>query len=109
MRHYKGAESQKNIKNIKNVLTKHILCDKITTEKVLLCNICLNLTLSKENGKMKYIAPEYIYNRVETEDVITGSGIFEIIKDAIVGEDENGDPIYGQKGEYSVDIGDLLG
>ena len=58
---------------------------------------------------MKYIAPEYIYNRVETEDVITGSGIFEIIKDAIVGEDENGDPIYGQKGEYSVDIGDLLG
>lgn len=57
---------------------------------------------------MKYIAPEYILNKIESEDVITGSN-FILIPDAVVGKDENGNDIVGNKGEYTVDIGDLFG
>ena len=57
---------------------------------------------------MKYIAPEYILNKIESEDVITGSN-FTLIPDVVVGKDENGNDIVGNKGEYTVDIGDLFG
>ena len=57
---------------------------------------------------MKYIAPEYILNKIESEDVITGS--FQISN--IFGTDAEGNPtdeVVGKKGEYTVDIGDLFG
>ncbi len=53
---------------------------------------------------MKYIAPEYILNKIEAEDVITASNF--TIGDIL---DENGQATGDKKGEYSVDIGDLLG
>ena len=57
---------------------------------------------------MKYIAPEYILNKIESEDVITGSN-FTLIPDAVIGKDESGNDIVGNKGEYTVDIEDLFG
>ena len=53
---------------------------------------------------MKYIAPEYLYNAIEAEDVITASNF--TIGDIL---DKEGNPTGDKKGEYSVDIGDLLG
>lgn len=53
---------------------------------------------------MKYIAPEYILNKIEAEDVITASNF--IIGDIL---DKDGNPTGDKKGEYSVKIEDLFG
>lgn len=57
---------------------------------------------------MKYIAPEYILNKIESEDVITGSN-FQIFENVDIKDSEGNVVGTGNKGEYTVDIGDLFG
>jgi hypothetical protein len=57
---------------------------------------------------MKYIAPEYKINKIESEDVITGSR-FQIFENVEIKDSEGNVIGSGNKGEYSVDIEDLFG
>lgn len=57
---------------------------------------------------MKYIAPEYKINKIESEDVITGSS-FQIFENVEIKDSEGNVIGSGNKGEYSVDIEDLFG
>lgn len=57
---------------------------------------------------MKYIAPKYILNNIESEDVITGSR-FQIFENVEIKDSEGNVVGSGNKGEYTVDIGDLFG
>ena len=56
---------------------------------------------------MKYIAPEYILNKIESEDVITDS--FQIFENVEIKDSEGNVVGSGNKGEYTVDIEDLFG